>query len=212
MKESTKNSYVSQNSEQTVALEDTFSIRRYQQFASLITNRSGRLLDVGCAEGRGGAELKKIIPECTISGLDCVQERINKLPDCYSNSIVGFTTSIPEQDQSFDAILAGEFIEHLYPFDVDPTLCEFQRVLKIGGQLILTTPNPYSLKMRRRNGTVYGIAHLSQHYPEALKLRLKMHGFSRIKILGSGKASNILGMRFPILSVYGSYLIHCVKY
>jgi hypothetical protein len=110
-----------------------------------------------------------------------------------------------------DAIVAGEFLEHLYPSDVDPTLCEFQRVLRIGGVLLMTTPNPYSLNMRRRKGSVYGVAHLTQHFPEVLSLRLKMHGFSKVRVCGSGRASLKVGEKFPWLSVYGSYLISAVK-
>jgi predicted SAM-dependent methyltransferase len=96
-------------------------------------------------------------------------------------------------DQPCDAIVAGEFIEHLYPSDVDTTLCEFQRILSIGGSLLITTPNPYSLKLRKIKGTVYGTAHLTQHFPKILKYRLMMHGFSHVKIIGSGKATVYFG-------------------
>lgn len=114
-------------------------------------------------------------------------------------------------DRSCDAIVAGEFLEHLYPSDVDATLCEFQRILAIGGTLLMTTPNPYSLNMRKQRGTVYGVAHLTQHFPEVLKLRLKMHGFSKIRLIGSGKATRHFGEWLPFLSVYGSYLIAARK-
>lgn len=207
-----QSSYSQQNTEQSVALTDTFTIERYKQFARNLPIDSGRCLDVGCAEGRGGAELLLQKPNLKISGLDCVEERIANLPSCYENSIVGLTSSIPCEDRTFDAVIAGEFIEHLYPSDVDSTLCEFNRILKIGGYIALTTPNPYSLKMRMRSGTVYGTAHLTQHYPECLKMRLKQHGFSKIKIRGSGKASLLVGQYFPWLSVYGSYMVIARKY
>ncbi len=205
-------SYSKQNKEQSVALSDTFTLERYRQFARNLPIDKGRFLDVGCAEGRGGEEFCILKPRAILSGLDCVRERIEKLPCCYQRSITGLTSDIPAEDGSFDGILAGEFIEHLYPHDVDRTLCEFNRILCIGGHLLLTTPNPYSLNMRRRKGTVYGVAHLSQHYPETMRQRLKMHGFSRIRIIGSGKASLILGQHFPWLSVYGSYMAIARKY
>ncbi len=129
------------------------------------------------------------------------------LPAAYTRGILGLTTQIPMDDRSCDAIVAGEFLEHLYPSDVDATLCEFQRILAIGGTLLMTTPNPYSLNMRKRRGTVYGFAHLTQHFPEVLKLRLKMHGLSKIRLIGSGKATRHFGEWLPFLSVYGSYLI-----
>lgn len=199
--------YASENAAQTVATEDTFSLERYQQFARHIPNGAQTVLDVGCAEGRGGAELKRILPQINLLGLDCVDDRLSMLPAAYKRGILGLTTQIPIDDRSCDAIVAGEFLEHLYPSDVDATLCEFQRILAIGGKLLMTTPNPYSLRMRKRRGTVYGVAHLTQHFPEVLKLRLKMHGFSKVRLIGSGKATRLFGEKLPWLSVYGSYLI-----
>jgi predicted SAM-dependent methyltransferase len=129
------------------------------------------------------------------------------LPECYSNQVYGLSTKIPIEDRFFDAIVAGEFLEHLYPADVDQTLCKFQRVLKIGGRLLLTTSNPNYLKNKLEKKSVYGVSHLTQHFPQILKVRLLMHGFSRVKLYGSGKMSRHLGFHFPVLSLYGSYLI-----
>ena len=199
--------YADENSSQTVAIEDGFSIERYAQFARHLPKTAINILDVGCAEGRGGIELKRLRPEIKLCGLDCVSERLDLLPECYCHKTLGLTNEIPEPDCSFDAIVAGEFLEHLYPSDVDPTLCEFQRILKIGGTLLMTTPNPHSLRMRMRKGTVYGIAHLTQHFPKILKNRLMLHGFSNVRIIGSGQATRHFGEWMPILSVYGSYLI-----
>jgi ubiquinone/menaquinone biosynthesis C-methylase UbiE len=52
--------------------------------------------------------------------------------------IVGDIASIPEPDSSFDAILCVEVFEHI-PHPVE-ALKEFSRLLKPGGQLILTAP------------------------------------------------------------------------
>jgi ubiquinone/menaquinone biosynthesis C-methylase UbiE len=206
-----KQRYRDGNAEQAIALDDTFSLERYRQFAGHLPSGPLRILDVGCAEGRGGAELHRVRPDVELSGLDCVAERLSNLPPCYHGRIEGMTQEIPIEDRSFDAVVAGEFLEHLYPADVDPTLCEFQRILRIGGVLLMTTPNPHSLKMRSKGGSVYGVAHLTQHFPSLLKKRLMLHGFSDVRLFGSGKASRHLGQRFPLLSVYGSYLISARK-
>ena len=107
--------------------------------------------------------------------------RLDALPQCYCGNICGLSNAIPVEDQSFDAIVAGEFLEHLYPSDVDPTLCEFQRVLKVRGRLLMTTPNPAYVRLWLSDGTIYTVSHLTQHWPGILRRRLRMHGFSRVK-------------------------------
>lgn len=204
--------YHQQNLQQEVSEVDPFTVERYEQFARFFKADTRKVLDVGCNTGRGGVRLKALKPELHLTGLDCVQERLSVLPSAYDERILGLSNQTGCEDARFDAIVAGEFIEHVYPSDVDPTLCEFQRVLKVGGRLLMTTPNPYYLKSRLQGSTIYSVGHLTQHYPEVLKLRLKAHGFSRVRLVGSGKVSRHLGSRFPWLSVYGSYLIMGDKY
>lgn len=206
-----RQNYEQQNLLQAGATADPFTLERYAQFARLLPANTRSILDVGCSDGRGGGVLKAAFPEAVIQGLDCVQERLDLLPSCYSEGVLGMSTSIPLDDQSLDAIVAGEFLEHLYPADVDATLCEFQRVLRIGGVLLLTTPHPTCFINRFRGRSVYGVSHLTQHHPKVLKWRLMMHGFNRIKVRGSGKATRLFGSSFPLLGVYGSYLIKAVK-
>jgi ubiquinone/menaquinone biosynthesis C-methylase UbiE len=204
--------YEFQNAQQDVSESDSFTIERYEQFFRFIPGGTESVLDVGCNTGRGGLRLRELNPNLKLLGLDCVQERLNALPKSYSEGVYGLATDIPLKDQSLDVIVAGEFIEHLYPADVDKTLCEFQRVLKIGGKLLLTTPNPNYIKNKLDKTSVYGVSHLTQHFPKVLQLRLQMQGFSDVKTYGSGKVSRYLGWHFPILAIYGSYLVTASKW
>ena len=204
--------YVAQNLEQIVSETDPFTEERYRQFHSFLQRDARSILDVGANTGRGGRELAKLNSSYRITALDCVQSRLDALPECYRGAICGLSNAIPTEDQSFDAIVAGEFLEHLYPSDVDPTLCEFQRILKVGGRLLMTTPNPAYIKLWLSGETVYTVSHLTQHQPTILKARLQAHGFSRVRLYGSGKVSRYLGYRFPLRFLYGSYLVTGDKY
>lgn len=185
---------------------DPFTEDRYRQFYRFFPQHTRSVLDIGCNTGRGGRVLKMLAPGLKLYGLDAVQDRLNRLPhDVYERGVHGYSTKIPSDDATYDAVVAGEFIEHIYQADVDQTLGEIFRVLKIGGRFLLTTPNPNDIKRKLRGETVLGGAHVSQHFPDALQLKLRMAGFSRVRVLGSGKVSRYLGQRFP-LCVYGSYL------
>lgn len=201
------------NLEQKVSENDPFTIERYKQFNCFFPRNTKSILDIGCNTGRGGAELKRIKNDYLIYGLDVVEDRLKRLPDnVYHQVILGSATDIPLPDDFFDAVVAGEFIEHLYSQDVLKTLAEVFRVLKTGGKFMLTTPNPNDLKKRFQKRTLLGGSHVSQHFPKLIKLQLMMVGFSNVKIYGSGRTSRYLGYRFPILSIYGSYLAVATKW
>jgi 2-polyprenyl-3-methyl-5-hydroxy-6-metoxy-1,4-benzoquinol methylase len=199
--------YTELNAAQEVSETDPFTLDRYRQFFRYFPTQTHQVLDVGCNTGRGGKILKQLNQRLSILGLDCVQNRLDRLPsDIYDEKICSFSTNIALEAASVDVIVAGEFIEHLYPEDVSKTLQEFRRLLKPQGRLLLTTPNPNYLRLKLTNGSVLGGAHVSQHYPNQLKQDLAQSGFINIVVLGSGKMSRFIGEQVPFLFVYGSYL------
>jgi ubiquinone/menaquinone biosynthesis C-methylase UbiE len=202
--------YEEENLRQSVAETDPFTVGRYRQFARF-SPPAPVVLDVGCCTGRGGLEYARLRPGATIWGLDVVQDRLDALPPVYQRKIRGLSTDLPLGDGEVDVILAGEFLEHLTPADVDPTLFEFHRVLAVGGRLLVTTPNPRYLRLTLAGGSVYSPGHLTQHFPRLLRTRLMMHGFKRVRIRGSGQVSKYLGERLPVSVIYGSYLISAEK-
>ncbi|MES2369256.1 MAG: class I SAM-dependent methyltransferase [Pseudomonadota bacterium] len=185
---------------------DPFTEDRYRQFYKFLPMGARSVLDIGCNTGRGGRVLKDLDNSLLIYGLDAVRDRLDRLPqDAYEQGVHGYSTKIPNEDGTYDAVVAGEFIEHIYQADVDQTLGEIFRVLKIGGRLLLTTPNPGDIKRKMRGHSILGGAHVSQHFSDTLKLKLRMAGFSRVRVYGSGKVSRYVGSRFPLF-IYGSYL------
>jgi len=201
------------NREQTGSEADSFTIERYRQFAKYFPSGTRRVLDVGGGTGRGGRELKRLYPQLLITGIDCVPERASSMDAvAYQERICAFADQIPFADGYFDAVVGGEFIEHVSGPKVEPTLQEFFRVLRLEGRLLLTTPNPGYIRNKiQRLSVISDPAHVSQHYPKVLKFRLLMAGFSRVRLKGSGKVSRFLGSRFP-LAFYGSYLCIASKW
>lgn len=200
--------YEELNQTQDVSETDPFTIERYQQFYQHLPNSTKIILDVGCNTGRGGRVFRNLNQDLHLIGLDCLESRLEKIPsEIYNTKVCSYSTNIALEDSSIDAIVAGEFIEHLYPDDVIKTLKEFYRIMKPEGRLLLTTPNPNYLLLQLTGESVLGGAHVSQHYPADLIKILTAIGFCDVKILGSGKVSRFLGQYFPWLRMYGSYLV-----
>jgi ubiquinone/menaquinone biosynthesis C-methylase UbiE len=202
-------SYEELNLQQEVIERDPFTEERYRQFYSFFPTNTCTVLDIGCGTGRGGQVLKSLNGKLKISGLDCATDRLERLPKkVYEQSIYSLSTHIFCEDRTFDVVVAGKFIEHIYPIDVDKTLTEIFRVLKVGGRLLLTARNPLDIRKRiYRESILDNDAHLSQHFHDTLSLKLKMMGFASVKVYGSGNVTRYLGYYFPWLHVYGSYLV-----
>lgn len=96
---------------------------------------SGKVLDIGYAE----------FPNHTsknLYGIDIAPRPSIPLPQYLETKQVDLNTQpIPYEDGFFDTVIAGDVIEHV----ANPMfmLCEANRVLKPGGTLIVSTPNPY---------------------------------------------------------------------
>ena len=105
----------------------------------------------------------------------------------------------------------GELIEHVPWAGLDPIIFSAYRLLKPGGKLVLTTPNPhYFLLNLRGGGSVLGGPHVSVHCAEALAQYLRFRGFHIDELRGTGSMSRIIGSRMP-LSLYGAYLLSAVR-
>jgi SAM-dependent methyltransferase len=97
--------------------------------------------------------------------------------------LLGAAHPLPFRDGAFDAVFAGELIEHL----TDPRagVEEFRRVLRPGGTLILTTPNRLRLANRAdRSERPFSPDHLSElSYDEVCGL-LSAAGFELLLATG----------------------------
>jgi glycosyltransferase involved in cell wall biosynthesis len=96
-----------------------------------------RILDVGCSSGLLAAHMRARGHHVT--GVDYLE-----IPGVRDNTDVFYQTDLnqglpPELEDAYDIVVAGDIIEHLMrPGDA---LREFKRVLRPGGQVLLSVPN-----------------------------------------------------------------------
>jgi SAM-dependent methyltransferase len=98
---------------------------------------SCRVLDAGCGEG---VLVEEYGERLAIEGVD---------PNYSSNRVrAASVTSLPYADASFDRALCLDVLEHLPFADQSRALAELQRVLRPGGELLVSVPNLAHLQSR----------------------------------------------------------------
>ncbi|TSC59867.1 MAG: Methyltransferase type 12 [Parcubacteria group bacterium LiPW_15] len=108
----------------------------------LIPRGSGiSVLDFGCGKGEIIGEMRKLNPGAKYFGADVSEAAIDFASGKYAG--VDFVKiedggQLPFADNSFDFIFTSEVIEHVY--DTENAFREMARVLKPGGELLLTCP------------------------------------------------------------------------
>ena len=167
---------------------------RLKKLVGLLANeRPGRLLDVGCAGGELAALLTTF--GWQVEGV----EREPALVEAARARGISVRRAdfdlepLPWEPGTFDAAVAGEVIEHV--IDTDHLLSEVARVLRLGGVLIVTTPNLASLENRIRlllgryqmwvDYRVQGSGHLRYYTPRVLRHQLEQHGFQVERHVGN---------------------------
>jgi SAM-dependent methyltransferase len=106
--------------------------------------RGRRVLDLGC---RSGAFTRHFLDGNEVVGLDVDRVALAKAAELGIETVVANVEEpLPLPDASFDAVVAGELLEHLrLP---EALVAEIQRVLRPGGVLVGSVPNAFRLQSR----------------------------------------------------------------
>jgi 2-polyprenyl-3-methyl-5-hydroxy-6-metoxy-1,4-benzoquinol methylase len=173
-----------------------------------------RIVDVGCGPGKGSWVFKMLFPEAIIVGIECVPEKLQQAVEHQRIDVAheGFFEDAPLASASIDVVYSGEVIEHIADENADRFIANARRILKPGGLLVLTTPNPryYRLWLSGRRVTDEP-SHLSEWPVGKLKCALHRHGFRVTRVEGTGKVSRYIGTIFPVVPFYGSYMLFALK-
>jgi len=113
---------------------------RLRAMSRLAPLTGSRLLDVGCATGEYTNRMATGFD--LVDAIDIEPERLELFAARHPSNVTVAAMSVNQlefEDETFDVVTMVEVLEHL----ADPRLAlsEIQRVLKIGGRLLLTTPS-----------------------------------------------------------------------
>jgi SAM-dependent methyltransferase len=108
--------------------------------------RGRRVLDLGC---RSGAFTRHFLDGNQVVGVDVDRAALAKAAELGIEPVLGSAEEpLPFEDESFDAVVAGELLEHLrFP---ETVVAEARRVLKLGGVLVGSVPNAFRIQSRLR--------------------------------------------------------------
>jgi 2-polyprenyl-3-methyl-5-hydroxy-6-metoxy-1,4-benzoquinol methylase len=147
----------------------------------------GKLLDVGCGYGHVGASLLELGYD-EVLGIEPNRGAADAAGSLLTTVIHGcFPQDLNAEAESFDAVVFADSLEHM----VDPWLAlrETHRLLKKGGQVILSVPNVshYSVVWGLLRGRwdyrcqgLLAIGHLRFFTPSSLMIMLREAGFDLV--------------------------------
>jgi len=124
---------------------------------------NGFTLDCGCGRGLWSKQLRE--KGINVIGLDSSLRRLklSKSEGNCENLVHGSFAWLPFRTDSFDSIILIEVIEHLPRNSQNSTLSEINRVLRVDGTFVMTTPNKYIYLLLTKAGL---FAHNPEHVGE----------------------------------------------
>lgn len=165
-------------------------VRRYGQISRRVAALApGRLLDVGCGDGRLAREIKQVLPHVVVHGCDLSAVALDRAQGLDRRYVMDLNVErLPESDGSLDLVIASEVIEHL----IEPgrAIAEFHRVVRPGGHVLITVPNVafWRFRLEALRGGVPSVTaderHLHSFNAALLKAVVVREGFEVLTVTG----------------------------
>jgi len=144
-------------------------LRRYQ------TGTPRTVVDIGTADGLMLAALRERLGQLVFVGVDYSFPLLHAVNLEGVQKVQGDALALPMQSQLADAIIATAVIEHVP--DADGLLRECHRLLRPGGLLVLSTPNPVMDHLAEGLGILKDAGHNRTFTLKELSARIATHGF-----------------------------------
>jgi 2-polyprenyl-3-methyl-5-hydroxy-6-metoxy-1,4-benzoquinol methylase len=137
------------------------------------------VVDVGTADGLMLSLLQKQMPAVTFLGFDLSLELLHAHSANGTFKSQSDALQMPVRAGSADAVIATAIIEHVP--DPDAMLCECARMLRPGGLLIVTTPDPLMEKISSSIGLLKEAGHQETLNLSQLRSRSEAAGFQVVE-------------------------------
>jgi SAM-dependent methyltransferase len=111
-----------------------------------VIGKGRKVLDLGC---RSGALTRHFLDGNEVVGVDVDEAALAKAEERGITPVVADVTEpLPFPDEAFDAVVAGELLEHIdFP---ETVVSEVHRVLEPGGSFVGSVPNAFNVQRRLR--------------------------------------------------------------
>jgi dolichol-phosphate mannosyltransferase len=168
------------------AFDSWIPLQRYWQRARFrvirgMVDGSTKILDIGC----GSSRILQSLPQAV--GLDMQIRKLRWLRAPGRSLVQGSLNQLPFGDETFDAVICSEVIEHIPREEID--LADMVRVLAPGGALVLGTPDYGRWIWRALEGAYkkvfpqgYATEHINPYTRRELRRELEAMGLTVLDV------------------------------
>lgn len=149
--------------------------------STFLSNKKGKLLDVGFMWGNLEKKIEKF-SNLNINGIDISDKAVSYAKSNLRGEYkVANIYDIPFKNSVFNFVTVLDVLEHLRPSKIFDAYREINRVLKMGGYIIVSVPINEGLEEMVKNGK-NPIGHLRTYTYNLLKSELKLAGFKTLRV------------------------------
>jgi SAM-dependent methyltransferase len=170
---------------------------RNRELLHLACPGDGPVLDVGGGMGIVGDAfpLSREYVVCDASPL--VSAQLDST-DKKRRSVVGYAMELPFPDDSFDAVLMLDVLEHLHSEDIGRSMAQVWRVLRPRGRLLIATPNrisgPWDIRRTLPHPHDHKGLHLNEMSVGDMLRLVRRHGFSALAFQTGHSRATLVSM------------------